>query len=274
MRKYLRLNPSSIDKMITLLAPDVEPLTNEYAAMWLRNMCEDFSTKTVVASNQNAMSSLINMLESKDADAVFNSLGCLERLMADYQPRQLIRELKGIDPILNLIRSEYPQIQEIAFSALTKITQNAENRETLRELGGLDKLVDFLGSHEHKDMHVNCLNVLSNCLEDTQCLDLIQVSGGLTKILAYCQELSDENAMSQVNAAAARALARSARKAENRKILNEQLAEKMLIYLLLCDNDETKAAAAHALSVMAESNFSQDAIRNYGRFLKNLIFQK
>lgn len=38
----------------------------------------------------------------------------------------------------------------------------------------------------------------------------------------------------------------------------------MLIYLLLGDNDETKACAAHALSIMAESNFSQDAIRNYG----------
>ena len=37
----------------------------------------------------------------------------------------------------------------------------------------------------------------------------------------------------------------------------------MLIYLLLSDNDETKSAAAHALSVMAESTFCQDAIRNY-----------
>ena len=52
--------------------------------------------------------------------------------------------------------------------------------------------------------------------------------------------------------------------AENRKILNEQYAEKMLISLLLSDYDETKAAAAHALSVMAESSFCQDAIRNYG----------
>lgn len=38
----------------------------------------------------------------------------------------------------------------------------------------------------------------------------------------------------------------------------------MLIYLLLGDNDETKACAAHALSIMAESTFCQDAIRNYG----------
>ena len=158
--------------MITLLSPDLDPLTNEYAAMWMRNMCEDFSTKTVVAASNNAMTSMISMLESKDPDAVFNSLGCIDRLMADYQPRQLIRDMKGIDPILNLIKSEYPQIQELEFIALTKINQNAENRETLRELGGLDKLVDFLGNYENKDMHVNCLNVLSNCLEDTQCLDV------------------------------------------------------------------------------------------------------
>ena len=178
--------------MITFLSSEFDPLTNEYAAMWLKNMCEDYSTKTIVAASPNAITSLINMLESKDADAVYNSLGCIDRLMADYQPRQLIRDLKGIDPILNLIRSEYPQIQELVFSSLTKITQNgkmvlidlltlkflnfvlfkAENRETVRELGGLDKLVDFLGNHDYKDMHVNCLNVLSNCLEDTQCLDV------------------------------------------------------------------------------------------------------
>lgn len=130
-------------------------------------------------------------------------------------------------------------------------------------MGGLEKLVDFLSNSDYKDMHVNCLNVLSNCLEDTQCLDLIQQTGGLTKILAYCQDVNEETETMQVNAAAARALARSARKAENRKILSEQYAEKMLIYLLLSDNDETKSAAAHALSVMAESSFSQDAIRNY-----------
>ncbi len=93
----------------------------------------------------------------------------------------------------------------------------------------------------------------------------MQQTGGLTKILAYCQDLSESTdlAFGQINAAAARALARSARKAENRKILSEQYAEKMLVFLLLSDNDETKAAAAHALSVMAESVFSQDAIRNY-----------
>ena len=42
-------------------------------------------------------------------------------------------------------------------------------------------------------------------------LKLIQQTGGLTKILSYCQE-SDDPEASNVNAAAAKALARSARK--------------------------------------------------------------
>ena len=46
----------------------------------------------------------------------------------------------------------------------------------------------------------------------------------------------------------------------------------MLIYLLLSDNDDTIAAAAHALSVMAESTFSQDAIRNNGKFRFEQIY--
>jgi hypothetical protein len=42
---------------------------------------------------------------------------------------------------------------------------------------------------------------------------LIQQNGGLNKILAYCQELNDESEGSaQINAAAARALAKSAKK--------------------------------------------------------------
>jgi hypothetical protein len=51
----------------------------------------------------------------------------------------------------------------------------------------------------------------------------------------------------------------------------------MLIYLLLGDNDDTKAAAAHALSVMAESTYSQEAIRNYGwliHFVSNFTNKK
>ena len=110
--------------MITLLTADYDPLTNEYAAMWIRNMCEDFSTKTIVALTPGALSSLIAMLTANDADAVFNALGAIDRLMDDFQTRQLIREAKGIEPLIGLLKSDFPQIQELVFSSLSKITHN------------------------------------------------------------------------------------------------------------------------------------------------------
>ena len=120
----MRKNPACIEKMITLLTPDYDPLTNEYAAMWIRNMCEDFSTKTIVAMTPGALGSLITILSANDADAVFNALGAIDRLMDDFQTRQLIREAKGIEPIIGLLKSEFPQIQELVFSSLSKITHN------------------------------------------------------------------------------------------------------------------------------------------------------
>lgn len=130
--------------MIALLSSDYDALSNEYAALWLKNMCEDYTTKSIVASSQGAMSSLIVMLGANDPDAVFNALGTLEKLMADYQPRQLIKELKGIEPILGLIKSEFPQIQELVFSSLTKITQNGSRfKIKIKDLKSLKNLFLF-----------------------------------------------------------------------------------------------------------------------------------
>ena len=95
VRKFLRQNPQIIDKIISYLSPEYDPLTNEYAALWLKNMSEDYSTKTVLASNQEAVTNLINMLSGNDPDAVYNSVSTIDKLVADYQPRQTIRELKG-----------------------------------------------------------------------------------------------------------------------------------------------------------------------------------
>jgi hypothetical protein len=110
--------------MISLLSPDFDSLTNEYSALWLRNVSEDYSTKSMIMSSDGAISSLVALLNSNDPDISFNALGALDKIMADYQPRQLIREYKGIEPLFVLIKSEYPQIQELAFSCLYKITQD------------------------------------------------------------------------------------------------------------------------------------------------------
>uniref|UniRef100_A0A0B7A269 Armadillo repeat-containing domain-containing protein n=1 Tax=Arion vulgaris TaxID=1028688 RepID=A0A0B7A269_9EUPU len=63
---------------------------------------------------------------------------------------------------------------------------------------------------------------------------------------------------------AARAIARSARTAENRKLLHEQEAEKMLIHLLSVDSADVQASAALALAVISENLTARDAIRQWG----------
>lgn len=54
--------------------------------------------------------------------------------------------------------------------------------------------------------------------------------------------------------------------AENRKILHEQEAEKMLILLLAHESTEVQTAAAQALGVMSENLMSKDSIREWGEF--------
>lgn len=52
---------------------------------------------------------------------------------------------------------------------------------------------------------------------------------------------------------------------ENRKILHEQEAEKMLIHLLNHESAEVQTSAAQALAIMAENLTSRDSIREWGK---------
>jgi hypothetical protein len=124
VRKWAKPNQHVYNRLVSLLGNEYDQLTNEYAAMWVRNMCGDYTIKTAIANNQEAMSNLIGMLSFNDPDAVFNALGAIDSICADFDARNIVRELKGIEPILNLIKSEFPQIQELVFSSLIKLTHN------------------------------------------------------------------------------------------------------------------------------------------------------
>lgn len=128
VRRWCKQNSFVFEKILTLLRVDFDQLTNEFAAMWVRNMCEDYSVKSFVASNQEAIGNLVAMLTFPDPDAVFNALGALNKICDDFDARGLIGgELKGVEPILKLMNSEFPQIQEVVFSSLIKLTHNGKS---------------------------------------------------------------------------------------------------------------------------------------------------
>ncbi|CAF1513712.1 unnamed protein product [Rotaria magnacalcarata] len=256
IRRHLR-KIDCIPHMISLLTPENEPLTNEFAVYWLRYMCSDYSTKSQVLS-LNVLQPLIRLISEADPDIKFNSLSTIDHILDDFHARSLVRELNGIEPILNNLKSEFPQITETVCNCLQKLATDPFNRAVIRDIGGLDKMIDFIGIDETKDVHVHCLNALANLLEDTECLDLIQSNGGLKRLMQFVQD----SVVPAVQAAAAKAIGRAARKPQNRKIFAEQDAERAMVFLLLSENDDVRIAACQALAVMAESMLSRETIRN------------
>lgn len=56
----------------------------------------------------------------------------------------------------------------------------ADNRTALRELEGLEKLIDFVGNKEFDDLHVHALQVLTNCMQDPESMQ-VRISSFILK---------------------------------------------------------------------------------------------
>lgn len=135
VRRWCKQNGAVVfERMLPLLrgGGEYDQLTNEFAAMWLRNMCEDYSIKSYVAtSSQETIANLVAILSYSDPDAVFNALGALNKICDDFDARGVVCEMKGVEPILKLMSSEFPQIQELVFSSLIKLTHNGSRFDFL-----------------------------------------------------------------------------------------------------------------------------------------------
>ncbi|XP_064636368.1 armadillo repeat-containing protein 3-like isoform X2 [Lineus longissimus] len=303
VRKLLRKREDCVPSVIQLLAPEEDTVVHEFSALCLSFMCSDFSSKVAIYE-QDGVEALIRCLYSHDPDVQKNGIESLALLMQDYHSRNAVRELNGLQPILDLTKSEYAVIQELALVALARAAQDVENRSALRELEALTLLVNFVGHPEWNDLHVHALAVLSNCLEDVESMQLIKETGGLVKLIAFVTdqtppeeestgkggkggkeksgsrkgkkgEKEDDDkhkagepshTLPEVKKHAAKAIARAARNAENRKLLHETETEKMLILLLGHEDHSVQAAAALALAVMAENMSSSESIGQWEGF--------
>lgn len=244
-----------IDSLISLLGPEEDVLCHEFASLALALLAGDFSNKIDIFE-KNGLEPLIRLLSSTDCDIQKNSVEGISLLVEDYQSRSAIKELNGFQPLLSLLDSPYSVIQELVFNTLMNCTLEADNRAELRELEGLQKIVDFIGNKEYEDLHVKAIQVLSNCMQDVESMEVIQSSGSLQKLLAFAAE----SIVPEVQQSAAKSLAVAAQCEDNRKILHEQECEKTLIVLLKSEASSVQAAAAETLAVMSESLSIRDTI--------------
>ncbi|NXB38285.1 ARMC3 protein, partial [Eulacestoma nigropectus] len=236
------------NSLIPQLAPEEDVVIHEFATLCLAHMAVEYTTKVKIFE-QGGLEPLIRLLGSPDPDVKKNSVECIYLLVQDFQNRAAVRELNVIPPLLGLLESEYPVIQLLALQTLEVITKDKETRIILGENKGLDFLLNILENNELSDLHVETLAVLGNCLEDVHTLQLIQVTGGLTKLLSFLEV----SAVPDIQKNAAKAITKAAYYAEIRKILHWEEVEKFLLSLLETNNDGVKVAASQAISAMCEN---------------------
>ncbi|XP_041923344.1 armadillo repeat-containing protein 3 [Alosa sapidissima] len=255
MLKKLDVIPS----IIARLSPEEDVVIHEFATQCLASLALDFACKVQIFDSE-ALGPLIHLLSSSDPDVVKNSVECIYNLVQDLPSRVAVRELNGIPQLLGQLHSEFPVIQELTLRTLGHITTDKETRLAFREEQGLEKLLEVLTKKEYNDLHVEALQVVSNCLEDVDTLQYVRERAGLQTLLTFVTTPT----LPEVQSNAVKAITKVAQSYENRKILHEQDVEKSLMALLAVENNRVRSATCQAVAVMSKHLASKDTFRHLG----------
>ncbi|XP_014037116.1 armadillo repeat-containing protein 3 [Salmo salar] len=255
--KRLLKKLDAIPSIIGKLSPEEDVVVHEFATLCLASLSVDFSCKVQI-SDQEGLEPLIQLLSSPDPDVKKNSVETICNLVQDLPSRVAVRELNGVPPLLELLRSEFPVIQQLSLRTLVIVTTDTDTRATFREEQGFDRLLEFLCNKEFSDLHVEALQVLSNCLEDRDSLQLIHETGGLQRLLQFITTPT----LLDIQTNAVKAIYRVAQSSENRKLLHEQDIERSLVELLSVEGDSLRTATCQAVAAMSLHLASKDAFRD------------
>lgn len=83
-------------------------------------------------------------LVNKKMTLILNCVLCC--LWKDHESRQEVHKLGGIQPLLELLNSDFPVIQHLALKTLEKVTTDENTLLTFREDKGLEKLMNILSN--------------------------------------------------------------------------------------------------------------------------------
>ncbi|KAM6900539.1 armadillo repeat-containing protein 3 [Xenentodon cancila] len=253
--KKLNVIPSIIEK----LSLEEDIVVHEFATMCLNSLSVDVACKIQIFDN-NGLPPLIRLLSSPDPDVKKNSLEIIFNLVQDYQSRQVVHKLGGIPPLLELLKSNFPVIQHLALKTLECVTTDRDTRKTFREEQGFEKLMDVLNTMGFRDLHVETLKVVANCLSDGETVQLIHNAGGLTKLMEF---LLVPN-MPEIQSTAVKCLSRVAQSSGSRKLLHEQEIEKILVEFLSVGDVSVNTSTCQAVAAMSLHLASKDSFRELG----------
>ncbi|XP_048151135.1 armadillo repeat-containing protein 3 isoform X4 [Corvus hawaiiensis] len=219
--KLTLLGLGALEHLYKLLSHE-DPIVRRNAVMVFGIMASNHDVKKLLRE-LDITNSLISQL-SPEEDVVVHEFAtlCLAHMAVEYTTKVKIFEQGGLEPLIRLLGSPDPDVKKNSVECLYLLVQ------------------------ELSDLHIEALAVLGNCLEDVHTLQLIQLTGGIKKLLSFL-EIST---VPGIQKNAAKAITKAAFDAEIRKILHWEEVEKFLLNLLETNNDEVKVAASQAISAM------------------------
>ncbi|XP_047424669.1 armadillo repeat-containing protein 3 [Mugil cephalus] len=253
--KKLDAIPSIIEK----LSLEEDTVVHEFATLCLASLSVDFVCKVKIFDNKG-LPPLIQLLSSPDPDVKKNSLEIIFNLVQDYQSRLVVHELGGIPPLLELLMSDFPVIQHLTLKTLQNVTLDKDTRKTFREVQGFEKLMDILNNKDFSDLHAEALNVVANCLSDSESVHLIHKDGGLKRLMEFVLTPS----MPEIQSNTVKCIARVAQNSESRRLLHEQDVEKVLVELLSVADVSVRTSTCQAVAAMSFHLVSKDSFRDSG----------
>ncbi|CAH8623048.1 unnamed protein product [Dicrocoelium dendriticum] len=182
-RAQLRKITNHFPVLLKLLQDDLNT-TKEFALMTIKNMCQDYISIHDVLERRG-LPLLIDCLRVSDPDVQKNAIDALYLIMQDFEARPVLKSANGLAPIVDLLDSEYPVIQESGLRTLISATHDASVRSALLDTSVLDKFVKIVGNPELYDLHVSALGLIANMLEDPECAKVLINTGRLQLLLHY-----------------------------------------------------------------------------------------
>uniref|UniRef100_A0A3Q1FKM1 Armadillo repeat containing 3 n=1 Tax=Acanthochromis polyacanthus TaxID=80966 RepID=A0A3Q1FKM1_9TELE len=251
----------AVPSMVEKLSPEEDTVVHEFATLCLASLSTDFVCKAQIFDNKGLLP-LIQLLSSPDPDVIKNSLEIIFNLVQDYQCRLAVHKLGGIPPLLKLLMSDFPVIQKLALQTLQNITTDKDTRNTFREEQGFEKLMDILNNmvNDFSDLHDDTLQVVANCLSDSESVQLIHNSGGLTKLMEFLLSPS----IPEIQSNTVKCITRVAQSSESREVLHKQDVEKVLVELLSVADIKVKSSTCQAVAAMSLHLASKDSFRDLG----------
>lgn len=142
-------------------------------------------------------------------------------LWKDHTSRREVHKLGALRPLLELLNSDFPVIQNLVLKTLEKVTADENMLVAFRENKGLERLMNVLSNavrvcgnihssniglssnyweetwwrkqglllffslQDFSDLHVEALKAFSNCLRDRESVEEIQKNEGLEKLIEF-----------------------------------------------------------------------------------------